>query len=163
MLALRAQVVATGPQGERLIPIDDFFVDLFTTALAPDEILTEIRVPVPAPRSGGAYLKLERKVGDFAIAGVASHVVLDENGVCQEVGIGLTNVGPIPLRAARAEDVLRGEQPTEEAIQEAAELAAQDSQPTSDLRGPEEYKRAMVRVLTKRALRQALQRATGGQ
>lgn len=163
MLAVRAQVVATGPQGERIIPIDEFFVDLFATALAPDELLTEIRVPQPVPRSGGAYLKLERKVGDFAIAGVACHVVLDERGACQEVGIGLTNVGPVPLRAARAEDALRGEQPTEEAIRAAAELAAQDCEPVSDLRGSEEYKRAMVRVLTQRAMRQAVQRATGGQ
>jgi carbon-monoxide dehydrogenase medium subunit len=162
MLALRAQVVARGPAGERTIPIDEFFQDLFVTALAPDELLTEIRVPKPAPRSGGAYQKLERKVGDFATAGVAVYLVLNENGTCQEVGIGLTNVGPVPMRAARSEDALRGQGPTEAAIREAAELAAKDCQPTADLRGSVEYKRALVRVLTQRALQQALQRATGG-
>jgi carbon-monoxide dehydrogenase medium subunit len=162
MLALRAQLVARGPAGERTIPIDEFFQDLFVTALAPDELLTEIRIPKPAPRSGGAYQKLERKVGDFATAGAAVYLVLNENGTCQEVGIGLTNVGPVPLRAARSEDALRGQRPTEAAIREAAELAAKDCQPTADLRGSVEYKRALVRVLTQRALQQALQRATGG-
>lgn len=162
MLALRAQLVARGPAGERTIPIDEFFQDLFVTALAPDELLTEIRVPKPAPRSGGAYQKLERKVGDFATAGVAVYLVMNENGTCQEVGIGLTNMGPMPMRAARSEDALRGQGPTEAAIREAAELAAKDCQPTADLRGSVEYKRALVRVLTKRALQQALQRATGG-
>jgi carbon-monoxide dehydrogenase medium subunit len=162
MLALRAQLVATGPAGERIIPIDQFFEDLFLTALAPGEILTEIRIPSAVPRSGGAYQKVERKVGDFATAGVAAHLVLDENGMCQEVGIGLTNVSPVPLRAARSEDALRGERPTEAAIREAAELAAQDCEPAADLRGSEEYKRALVWVLTRRVLRQALERATGG-
>jgi carbon-monoxide dehydrogenase medium subunit len=161
MLALRAQLVARGPAGERMIPIDEFFQDLFVTALAPDEILTEIRVPTPALRSGGAYRKLERKVGDFATAGAAAYLALDENGICQEVGIGLTNAGHVPLRATRAEDALRGQRPTEVTLREAAELAATDSQPAADLRGSEEYKRAMVRVLTRRALQQALQRAAG--
>jgi carbon-monoxide dehydrogenase medium subunit len=162
MLALRAQLVARGPAGERTIPVDEFFQDLFVTALAPDELLTEIRVPKPAPRSGGAYQKLERKVGDFATAGVAVYLVMNENRTCQEVGIGLTNMGPVPMRAARSEDALRGQGPTEAAIREASELAAKDCQPTADLRGSVEYKRALVRVLTKRALQQALQRATGG-
>lgn len=163
MLALRAQIVASGPAGQRTVPIDEFFEDLFLTALAPDEILTEIRIPIPAPRSGGAYRKLERKVGDFATAGAAAYLVLNDNGTCQEAGIGLTNVGPVPLRAVRSEGVLRGQQPSEAAIREAAELAAKDCQPTADLRGSVEYKRAMVRVLTKRALQEALERATGGQ
>jgi carbon-monoxide dehydrogenase medium subunit len=162
MLALRAQLVARGPAGERTIPVDEFFQDLFVTALAPDELLTEIRVPKPAPRSGGAYQKLERKVGDFATAGVAVYLVMNENRTCQEVGIGLTNMGPVPMRAARSEDALRGQGPTEAAIREASELAAKDCQPTADLRGSVEYKRALVRVLTQRALQQALQRATGG-
>src|SRR2546427_5872528 len=111
MLALRASVVAQGPKGERVIPIDDFFLDTFTTALRPDEILTEIRISKPAPRSGGAYLKLERKVGDFAIAGVAAMVRLDEKGRISSAGIGLTNVGTTVIRARDAEETLPGPRP----------------------------------------------------
>ena len=106
MMALRAQVVATGAKGERVIPIDDFFVTLFTTALQHDEILTEIRVPVPPPRSSGAYFKLERKVGDFATAATAVQLTLDDKGAVQQIGIGLTNAGPTPIRAKAAEDAL---------------------------------------------------------
>src|SRR5215813_11483468 len=103
MLALHAQVVAQGPKGERVIPIDQFFTGLFTTALAPDEILTEIRIPTPANRTGGAYLKLERKVGDYATAAAAAQVTLDASGGFDRVGLALTNAGPVPVRAAAAE------------------------------------------------------------
>jgi len=161
MLALEAEVIARGPRGERKIPIVSFFTSLFTTALEPDEILTEIRVPTPPPRSGGAYLKLERKVGDFATAGVATQVTLNSGGVCQRAGIGLTNVGPTPIKAGRAEAFLRGKRLDEGTIKEAAQLAAEESQPTSDRRGSAEYKRDLVRVLTARALRRALERAEG--
>ncbi len=159
MLALGAQVVATGPRGERVIPIEDFFLSLFTTALKHDEILTEIRIPIPPPRSGGAYLKLERKVGDFATAAVATQVSVDDKGICQKAGIGLTNVGPRPLKAKKAEDFLRGKKLDEANIRQAAQLAAEDSQPSSDLRGPAEYKKGLVKELTKRALTRALERA----
>ena len=162
MLALRASVVARGPKGERLIPIDQFFVDTFTTSLSADEILTEIRVPKPAPRSGGAYVKLERKVGDFAIAGVAASVTLDDKGKVSAVGIALTNVGPTAIRARRAEGSLRDQAPEDKAIAAAAAGAAAEAQPVSDLRGPADYKRDVVRVLTARALRQAVARARGG-
>lgn len=162
MLALRAEVVATGPNGSRTIPIDDFFVDTFTTALEPAEILTAIRVPAPTAHSGGAYLKLERKVGDYGIAGAAAYVTLDGNGRVQQAGIGLTNVGPTPIRARDAETFLTGQQPTEDALRGAAERAAAASEPTSDLRGPAEYKRAVVRTLTLRALSQAVARAQNG-
>ncbi len=161
MLALGARVKATGPNGERIIPIEDFFVDFFVTALEPDEILTEIQVPTPPPGSGGAYLKLERKVGDYAIAGVAAQVTLDQQGVCQYAGIGLTNVSPLPVKAKQAEARLLGAFLDENAIGEAARLAAEASDPGSDLRGSEAYKRAMVQELTKRALRRAAERARG--
>ncbi len=161
MLAYRAQVVATGPKGERVIPIDEFFVGLFTTTLASDEILTEVRIPVPPPGSGGAYAKMERKVGDFATAGIAVQLNLDASGVVQEIGLGLTNVGPTPIRARRSEDVLRGKKADEELIAQAGRLAQEDCEPSSDLRGPEEYKRNLVRVLTMRAINIALERAKG--
>jgi carbon-monoxide dehydrogenase medium subunit len=162
MLALRAQIEATGPNGVRTIPIDDFFVDTFTTALDPAEILTAIRIPAPVEHSGGAYLKLERKVGDYGIAGAGAYLVLSGNGRVQQVGIGLTNVGPTPIRARDAETFLSGQMPTEDNLRGAAERAAAASEPVSDLRGPAEYKRAIVRTLTLRALRKAVERAQNG-
>jgi len=162
MLALRASVVARGPKGERVIPIDELFVDTFQTSLRPDEILTEIRIPKAKPRSGGAYVKLERKVGDFAIAAVAAYVVLDDSGKVGSVGIGLTNVGATAIRARKAEEALVGRAPDEKAIAQAAKEAAAAAQPFGDTRGPADYKRDVVRVLTGRAIRIALARAKGG-
>jgi carbon-monoxide dehydrogenase medium subunit len=162
MLALGAEVVAAGPGGERRIPLTSFFTGPFATALTPDEILVEIRVPVPAARSGGAYVKLERKVGDFATAAVAAQVTLGANGTCERVGIALTNVGLTPIKADRAEAALTGTRPDDAAIKRAAQLAADAAQPTADLRGPVEYKKDLVSVLTTRAVRRALDRAGGG-
>lgn len=159
MLALRAEVVATGPRGARTISIDDFFVGLFTTALEPDEILTEIRIPQPPPGSGGAYVKLERKVGDFATAAAAVQLTLGPGGEVAKAGIGLTNAGPTPLRAADAEQFLTGKQPDAETIAEAARRAAAATSPSADRRGAVEYKREMARVLTARALQRAVERA----
>ena len=164
MLALGAKVVATGPNGQRIIPIEEFFTDTtFETSLRPDEILTEIRIPAPTDRSGGAYCKLERKVGDYAIAGVATYVTLGDNGAVTYAGIGLTNVGPTPIKARDAEQSLLGKTLDEASILQAADLAAAAAQPTSDSRGPAEYKRAMVHTLTVRALHKSLARATGGE
>ncbi|MGH2373825.1 MAG: FAD binding domain-containing protein [bacterium] len=162
MLALGAEVVAVGPKGERRIPIAGFFTGPFATALAPDEILTEIRIPAPRPRSGGAYVKLERKVGDFATVAVAVQVTLSANGHCESAGIGLTSVGAMPIKATRAEGVLVGKRPDERTIAQAAAQAAEESEPTEDMRGPADYKRDLVRVLTARALRKTLERAGGG-
>jgi len=160
MMALRAQVVATGAKGERVIPIDEFFVTLFTTALQHDEILTEIRVPVPPPRSSGAYFKLERKVGDFATAATAVQLTLDDKGAVQQIGIGLTNAGPTPIRAKAAEDALRGKKPDAALINQASQLAMDSADPSADLRGPAEYKKGLIKELTKRALTRALERAS---
>lgn len=159
MLALGAQVVATGPRGERTIPIEEFFVSLFTTALQPTEILTEIRIPAAAAHTGGGYVKLERKVGDFATAAVAAHLALNNQGIVQKAGIGLTNVGPKPIKAKKAEDFLRGKKADAAAIAQAAQLAADEAQPSSDLRGPAEYKKGLVKELAKRALSRAAERA----
>jgi len=158
MLALRAHAVVEGPGGRRTIAIDDFLVDTFETALAPDEVLVELQVPQPAAHSGSAYVKLERKVGDYAIAGVAVQVTL-EGDVCHEAGLGLTNVGPKAIRPLEAERFLVGKRLDEDVLRQAADLAATAAEPVSDLRGPAEYKRAMVRTLTVRALRKAAQRA----
>ena len=161
MLALGASVVATGPKGERTIPIREFFTGLFSTALAPDEILTEIRIPAPPAKSGGAYAKLERKVGDFATAASAAQVTLGAGGEVTRAGIALTNAGPTPIQATAAEKYLQGKKPDAAAIAEASKLAAQAAQPEADRRGTVEYKREMARVLTARALKRAVERAQG--
>ncbi len=162
LLAYGAQVLAVGPKGDRAIPITDFFKGAFETALAHDEVLTEIRIPRHKAGSGGCYLKVERKVGDYATAAVAAQVRLDAKGICEYVGLGLTNVGLTPIKAAAAEAALRGKAPTDDAIRAAAGLAAEAAQPTADLRGSEDYKRSLVKTLTVRALRQAVARAKGG-
>jgi carbon-monoxide dehydrogenase medium subunit len=161
MLALGAAVVATGPKGERTIPVDKLFTGLFTTALSPDEILTEIRIPVAPERSGGAYVKLERKVGDFAAAGAAAQVTLAKDGSVERAGIALTNAGTVPVKATDAEAYLKGKKPDDAAIGEAAKRASQAASPSADRRGSVEYKREMARVLTVRALKKAVQRAGG--
>ena len=162
MLAYGAQVVATGPQGERVIPISDFFLGPFESALSADEILTEIQIPVPEAKSGGAYIKLERKVGDYATAAVAVQIRLDENGNCAYAGMGLTNVGLTPIKATAAEETLKGQALNDSAIREAARLAAEAAEPESDHRGSAEYKRHLVKTLSVRALRKAAGRANGG-
>ncbi|MBV6441353.1 MAG: xanthine dehydrogenase family protein subunit M [Haliscomenobacteraceae bacterium CHB4] len=159
MLALRAEIIATGPNGKRNIPVDEFFLGFFTTALQPDEILTEIHIPVKKAKTGGAYLKLERKVGDYATAGVAVQLTKDDQGHIAQIGIGLTNVSAAPMRASNAEAVLKGKSPTDELIAKAALAAARECDPNADLRGTVEYKRAMVKTLTERAVRLALKRA----
>jgi carbon-monoxide dehydrogenase medium subunit len=161
MLALGAELMVVGAKGERRVPVGSFFTGPFTTSLKPDEILAEIRIPLPPARSGGAYLKLERKVGDFATAAVAAQLTLNANGRCEEVGIGLTNVGLTPIKATKAEAALKGKAPDEATIRRTAELAAEASEPAADLRGSVEYKKDLVRVLTARALRKALERAGG--
>jgi aerobic carbon-monoxide dehydrogenase medium subunit len=162
ILALRGEVTVLGSAGERSIPIDDFLVDTFTTALADGEIITRVSVPIPPDRgSGGAYLKLERKAGDFATAGVAVQLALEDGGDrCTYAGIGLTAVGPKNLRASRAEASLVGNTLTKEAVSEAASAAAEECAPTDDpLRGSAKYKREMAGLFTRRALELAAARA----
>jgi len=160
MLALGAEVVATDDKGPRTIPVAQFFTGIFTTALRPNEVLTEIRIPVPPGGSGGAYVKLERKVGDFATAGVAAFLVM-KGGVIERAGIGITNAGPTPIKADAAEKSLAGKKADEAAFAEAGRLAAAATSPNPDRRGSTEYKQEMARVLTIRALRKAAQRAGG--
>jgi carbon-monoxide dehydrogenase medium subunit len=160
MLAYAAQVVARGPKGERVIGIDDFFTGLFESSLAPGEILTEIRIPIPQPGSSGAYIKIERKVGDYATTAVA--VQLQATGdVCQAIRIGLTNVNPVPMRALEAEASLVGQPLTEDKLDAAGRLAAAACDPSSDLRGSSEYKRDVTRVVVKRAILLAHSRLKG--
>jgi carbon-monoxide dehydrogenase medium subunit len=153
ILAVRGEVVARSSDGERTIPIDELFQGPFTTSLEPNEIITEVRVPDPG-RAAGTYLKLERKVGDFATVGVAVHLAMS-NGTVGQAGIALTGVGPRNIRASAAEEALAGQPLDDEAIDEAARLAAEAAQPHTDVRGTEEYKRNVVRIFTARGLRKA--------
>jgi carbon-monoxide dehydrogenase medium subunit len=162
LLALDAEVVATGSNGERVIPIRELYIAILTTSLNSDELLTEIRVPMPRPRSGGAYEKLERKVGDYAVIGVGVQIALDESGDVVQAGVGLCNAGSISIKATAAEAFLVGKPAAPDNVNEAARLAMEASDPVEDDRGPIDYKRAMVRELTRRALRRALVRAQGG-
>jgi aerobic carbon-monoxide dehydrogenase medium subunit len=161
MIALGAELVARGPQGERTIPANQFYKALYTTALAPGEILVELRLPLPPAKSGSAYRKLKRKTGDYAVAGVAARLELGAKGTVERAGIALTNVGATPLEAVQAQKSLTGKAPDEKAIAEAAALAAKAAEPSSDRRGSVEYKREMTRVMCARALQAALQRAGG--
>lgn len=159
MLAMRATIIAEGVDGEKTIPIDEFFHGFYMTALEPSDVLTEIQLPKSTKNSGGAYYKVERKVGDYATAGVAVHVELDDAGVCQEIGIGLTNVSAVPMRLERGEEVLRGKKITDDLIEQIGIIAGEDCEPESDLRGSEAYKRSIVNTITKRMLNKALERA----
>ncbi|HKX75679.1 MAG TPA: xanthine dehydrogenase family protein subunit M [Acidimicrobiia bacterium] len=161
MLALGATVVAASTGGEREIPISDFIVDFFTNSLQPGEMVKEIRVPITSGTSGGTYLKLERKIGDYATVGVATHLELDDQGRISRAGIGLTNVHNYNLKAVDAEGLLMGQEPSEGVFAQAADAAAEACQPASDIRGPAEYKRAVVREYVKRALTASLAAARG--
>jgi aerobic carbon-monoxide dehydrogenase medium subunit len=154
LMAAGADVIAQGPGGTRTISLAEFFEGPFTTALEPTEIITSVHVPDPGPRARGTYLKLERKVGDFATVGVAVHVSFD-NGNVGRAGIALTGVGPSNMRAEAAEQALKGAALDDDAIKEAARLAAEAAQPRDDVRGSADYKRNVVRIFTERGLRTA--------
>lgn len=158
LLAVGAQVEARGPGGTRTIALEDFFQGPFTTALEPTELITRVRVPDPGPRASGTYLKLERRVGDFATVGVAVHLSF-ANGTVARAGIALTGVGPTNLKATAAEQALAGSALDGEAIGAAARLAAEAAEPRSDHRGSAEYKRNVVRIFTERGLRTAAEAA----
>ena len=159
MMALDAEVEISGQDGKRTVSINDFFHGFYTTAIQHGEILTEIRIPVASGNFGSAYHKAERKVGDYATAGVAAVVQIDDNGVCTKAGIGLTNVNATPMRAQRSEEALVGSMLSEGDIAKAAQYASEDCNPSTDLRGDIDYKRHLVGVITKRMLNRAIQRA----
>lgn len=160
MLAYDATVVAQGSGGRRNIKIDDFFTGLFENSLKAGEMLVEVRIPAPAAGSGGAYIKVERKIGDYAVSAAAVQLTM-QGDVIATARIGLTNVNAVPMRALGAEAALKGKKATEDTIEAAGRAAASECDPTADLRGSVEYKRDLTRVVTKRAIRRAVERATG--
>ena len=161
MVATGARLPALGMAGTRTIEAERFFLDMFTTALRHDEVLTEMRIPTGA-RRGGAYVKLERQAGDFGIVGAAAVLELDGSGRCATCSLALTGVGPTVVRAAKAGASVVGSKVDKDAIEKAGKLASGETSPTGDLRGSERYKREMAAVATGRALAQALKRARAG-
>jgi aerobic carbon-monoxide dehydrogenase medium subunit len=161
MLAIGASVVATSSQGERVIPITEFVVDFFTNSLQPGEMVTEIRIPRYTRPAGGTYIKLERKIGDYATVGVATHLALDGSGRVAEAGLALTSVYGHNLKVTEAEQMMLGQEPGAELFAEAADIAARTCEPESDVRGPAEYKRAVVAEYTRRGFAEALTKARG--
>jgi carbon-monoxide dehydrogenase medium subunit len=158
MIALGATYVVRGGK-ERTIAANQFYKGLYDTALARDEILTEIRIPAPPPKSGGAYVKLKRKTGDFAVAAAAVQLTLNAKGAVERCGIALTNAALVPVEATDAMKFLTGKTPDDKTIAETAKMAAAKSQPSADRRGSVEYKKEMARVLTARAVKKAVARA----
>jgi aerobic carbon-monoxide dehydrogenase medium subunit len=160
LMALEAQAVIAGPKGKRQVPLADFFQGVRQTVLAPDELLLELVVPAPGPRSGGHYLRhTPRRELDIAVVGVASQLTLS-NGTCAKARIALAAVAPTPVRATAAEQALEGQPVTPAQIERAAELAVGAAHPISDQRGSAEFRRHLVRVLTRRTLTTALARAS---
>jgi carbon-monoxide dehydrogenase medium subunit len=161
LLALEAEAVIAGPAGQRRVPLAAFFQGVRRTVLAPDELLVELAIPAPPARSGGAYLRhTPRRELDIAVVGVASQLTLDD-GTCRQARIALAAVAPTPVRATAAEEALRGQRITPALIERAAELAQQAAAPISDQRGSADFRRHLVRVLTRRTLATALARAAG--
>lgn len=161
LIATQATLVCQSTTGERTIAARSFFLDVFETAIAPSEILTQVRIPRPGPRSGAAYQKIERRSGDFSTVGVAAALRLGGDGRIAACGIGLTAVAPAAMAASAAEGLLAGAEPTEATFRGAGAAAAAESRPSTDSHGPAEYKRAMVGEMTVRALRLAAARAGG--
>ena len=160
LLALDAEAIITGPKGERRVPIAAFFTGVRRTVLAPDEILVELAMPAPGAHSGGNYLRhTPRRELDIAVVGVASQLTM-ANGVCTKARIALAAVAPVPLRATAAEQALEGQAVTPERIARAADLAIEAARPISDQRGSADFRRHLVRVLTRRTLTTALARAS---
>jgi carbon-monoxide dehydrogenase medium subunit len=154
MLVTEAEVTLQGRGGQRTVAAADLFLDYLTTSVAEDEVLTEIRVPV-LEGYGSCYQKFNRRSEDWAMVGVCA-VVKANGSTCEDVRIGLTNVGSTPLRANAVEDALRGQELSPENIAKAAELAAEGTRPAGDLNASTEYKQHLLRVLTRRAITDAL-------
>jgi carbon-monoxide dehydrogenase medium subunit len=161
LVALEARVVIKGPQGERTVDAKDFFIDVFTTALEPAELVKEVKVPILSPRTGHAYMKFIKREGEFSTVNVAVLLTLDEEDMVKDVRVGLGAVAPKPLRAVKVEEALAGKKISEELIREASQYADEGTDPPSDVHASSEYRRHLVKVMTRRALLRALERARG--
>lgn len=162
LVATGASFTLVGPAGSRTVPAGDFFIDLFTTALEPDELLTEIVVPKQQEGTASAYVKHERQVGDYAIAGAAVCLASGDRSTIEEARISLTNLGPVPVRADEAESLLRGRAASRQLFAEVGIAAAAAAQPWSDMRGSAEYRRRVAAMVTRHALTEAWNRTGSG-
>jgi aerobic carbon-monoxide dehydrogenase medium subunit len=160
-LAMRGDILVRGKGGTRSVPIDQFLVDSFTTAIGDGEMAVAVRFGASETRAAGSYQKIERKVGDFATAAAAVQISLNADGTVREAGIALSAAGPCAVRVDAAEQLLVGREPTAELIRAAADAASQKSAPQADLRGGIEYKKHLAGVLVARGLRHALARLGG--
>ena len=160
LIALKATLTTAGLKGERNMAVEDFSVDYFETALEPGELLTEIQVPAVPPHTGTAYTKFNVIQSDLATVGVAVSITLgSSDGICQDIRIALGASAPTPMRAKKAEEVLRGKKITDDLLKKAGEVASTEAQPISDIAASEEYRRELVRVLVARVGKEALARA----
>lgn len=161
-VALNARLRIRSQSGERWIPANEFFLGFFTTAMEPHELLVEVALPPLPAHSGWSFLEVARRHHDFALVGVAATVTLDGKEHCQQAKMVFFSIGDGPVEARQAAEVLRGQTPTAEAILEAAEVAARDDvDPSTDINASAEYRRHLVRVLSRRALSEAVERARG--
>jgi len=158
VLALNAQLKCVGPRGERVIPAAEFFTFAYTTAMEPDEILTEIVFPLPDKSSAGVYQKLEKVAGDFAIASAAVQLSLDANAVCNEIGIGVTGAHSTQTKGVPVEALLRGKKITSELIEQAGHVIQEGAEPIEDLRGSAAYKKKALSAILRRAIAEGLRR-----
>jgi carbon-monoxide dehydrogenase medium subunit len=159
-VALDGRFRLVSPRGERWVPAQDFFVGLFTTVLEPDELLVEVALPPPPPRTGSAFIEVARRSHDFALVGVAAVVSLDEKGACQQARMVFLSAGDRPMQAHRAAELLAGQTLTPESIRAAAEAAAsEDIDPSSDIHATADFRRHLAKILAQRALDQAHRRA----
>ena len=161
-VALDARFRVVGPSGERLIPAEDFFLTYLTTVIEPEEILTEVEIPIPSPGTGFGVKEISRRHGDFAIVLVNTLMKLSEDNTCEYVRFVIGGVSDTPLRAQEVEDYLLGRPITEETLAQAAQLAAGECEPESDLHATAEYRLEMIKILGKKALEEAYMRAKGG-
>ena len=160
LVALQAEFCVAGPRGVRTIGSKEFFKDVFTTSLQDDEILNEVRIPIPRTNSSGCYSKLSRRGTDFAVVSVAVMVHRKEDGACESAEIVLGGVGNVPVRATNAENVLRGERLTAQLIDQAGEAAVEGLDPSSDVQADAQYRTDVSKVYVKRALRAAWAKAS---
>jgi carbon-monoxide dehydrogenase medium subunit len=159
LIALNAKLKMTSLSGERTVDAEDFTLDYFETALRHDELLTEIQIPSIPPNTGVKFTKYSQIAGDYATASVAVLITLDKNEICDNVRIALGSVGIAPMRAKKAEEILKGKEISDDLLAEAGQIASEEASPTSDAEVSEEYKRELVKVLVKRVGSEALARA----
>ncbi len=161
LVALGGELKLAGPSGERIVRPEDFYLTFLTTTLEPAEMLVETRFRLPQGRHGGAFEEISRRHGDYAIVGVGVQLELADDGSIARAGIGMCGAGATPIKATEAEDLLRGQRPSEALFAEAAVKASEQADPEADIHATADYRRDMVRVLTARGLRKALARANG--